>query len=315
MAKGFIDLLLDDIFDAEWKGRYGEKMTEWELNLVRLFGRKGYVLRNIYVPKNNGETSEIDVVFITQKGIFVIESKDYSGWIFGGEKSAYWTAMLPDKSKNRFYNPIKQNSTHIKWLGQYLQNSVPLFSVIVFSERCELKKVAVESTDVLVIKRDRLYAAIRSIWDRTADILSESMTEDIYVKLKMLTDVDQAVRAAHVDRINEKYKKTETVNKPEGITEQNTSLKCPRCGGTLVLRTAREKGANAGIAFMAVRIIKMQICAEYLGYDYVQVCPIVWKGKRRLFLLMSKKERILKEFIDGDTVYEMVLHDNLSEHA
>lgn len=48
-----------------------------------------------------------------------------------------------------------------------------------------------ESTDVLVIKRDRLYAAIRSIWDRTADILSESMTEDIYVKLKMLTDVDQ----------------------------------------------------------------------------------------------------------------------------
>ncbi len=193
MAKGFIDLLLDDIFDAEWKGRYGEKMTEWELNLVRLFGRKGYVLRNIYVPKNNGETSEIDVVFITQKGIFVIESKNYSGWIFGDEKSAYWTAMLPDKSKNRFYNPIKQNSTHIKWLGQYLQNSVPLFSVIVFSERCELKKVAVESTDVLVIKRDRLYAAIRSIWDRTADILSESMTEDIYVKLKMLTDVDQAV--------------------------------------------------------------------------------------------------------------------------
>lgn len=204
MAKGFIDLLLDDIFDAEWKGRYGEKMTEWELNLVRLFGRKGYVLRNIYVPKNNGETSEIDVVFITQKGIFVIESKNYSGWIFGDEKSAYWTAMLPDKSKNRFYNPIKQNSTHIKWLGQYLQNSVPLFSVIVFSERCELKKVAVESTDVLVIKRDRLYAAIRSIWDRTADILSESMTEDIYVKLKMLTDVDQAVRAAHIDRINEK---------------------------------------------------------------------------------------------------------------
>ena len=200
MAKSFIDLLLDDIFDAEWKGRYGEKMTEWELNLVRLFGRKGYVLRNIYVPKNNGETSEIDVVFITQKGIFVIESKNYSGWIFGDEKSAYWTAMLPDKSKNRFYNPIKQNSTHIKWLGQYLQNSVPLFSVIAFSERCELKKVAVESTDVLVIKRDRLYAAIRSIWDRTADILSESMTEDIYVKLKMLTDVDQAVRAAHIKK-------------------------------------------------------------------------------------------------------------------
>ena len=69
MAKGLIDILLDKIFDADWVGRHGEKLTERELNLVKLFGRKGKVLRNIYVPKDNGETSEIDVVFITQKGI------------------------------------------------------------------------------------------------------------------------------------------------------------------------------------------------------------------------------------------------------
>ena len=58
MAKGLIDILLDKIFDADWVGRHGEKLTERELNLVKLFGRKGKVLRNIYVPKDNGETSE-----------------------------------------------------------------------------------------------------------------------------------------------------------------------------------------------------------------------------------------------------------------
>lgn len=113
MAKGLIDLLLDSIFNAEWAGRRGEKLTERELNLVCLFGRKGRVLRNIYVPKDNGETSEIDVAFITQKGIFVKESKNYSGWIFGDEKTAYWTAVVPNGEKNCFYNPIKQNRTHI----------------------------------------------------------------------------------------------------------------------------------------------------------------------------------------------------------
>ena len=107
MAKGLIDLLLDSIFDANWTGRHGEKLTERELKLVKLFGRKGRILRNVYVPKENGETSEIDVLFITQKGIFVIESKNYSGWIFGDEKAGYWTAMLPNKEKNRFYNPTK----------------------------------------------------------------------------------------------------------------------------------------------------------------------------------------------------------------
>lgn len=59
MAKRLIDFLFDQIFDAEWKGRYGEKLTEWELKLVKLLGRDGKVLRNVYVPKNNGETSEM----------------------------------------------------------------------------------------------------------------------------------------------------------------------------------------------------------------------------------------------------------------
>ena len=68
MSKGLIDKILDNIFDAEWTGRYGEKLTERELKWVKLFGRKGNVLRNVYIPKGNGETSEIDVLFITQNG-------------------------------------------------------------------------------------------------------------------------------------------------------------------------------------------------------------------------------------------------------
>lgn len=82
MAKGLIDSWLDNIFDADWVGRHGEKLTVRELRLVKSLGRSGQILRNVYVPKANGDTSEIDVIFITQKGIFVIESKNYSGWIF-----------------------------------------------------------------------------------------------------------------------------------------------------------------------------------------------------------------------------------------
>ena len=155
-------------------GRYGEALTARELKLVDLFGRKGKILRNVYIPKDNGETSEIDVLYITQKGIFVIESKNYSGWIFGDEKQGYWTAMLPNKEKNRFYNPIKQNRTHIKWLREYISDdTVPLFSLIVFSERCELKKITVTDEDIPVIKRDRIYATVRSIWDSSDDAVSD----------------------------------------------------------------------------------------------------------------------------------------------
>ena len=81
------------------------------------------------------------------------------------KKGKNWTAMLPNKQKNYFYNPIKQNKTHLKWMRKYVGEDVPLFSIIVFSERCELKKITVESEDVKVIKRDRVYATVRDIWE------------------------------------------------------------------------------------------------------------------------------------------------------
>ena len=172
MAKGLLDILLDKIFDEKFTGWYGEKLTERELKFANLLGKKGKILKNVYLPKDNGETSEVDVIYITQKGIIVIESKNYSGWIFGDEKGQKWTVMLPNKQKNQFYNPILQNKTHMKWMKNTVGEDIPLFSVIVFSERCELKKVTVYSDDVKVIKRDRLYANIRDIWENNPDTLS-----------------------------------------------------------------------------------------------------------------------------------------------
>lgn len=238
MAKGLIDLLLDQIFDADWVGRRGEKLTERELKLVKLLGRDGKVLRNVYVPKHNGETSEIDVLFITQKGIFVIESKNCSGWIFGNEADRNWTVSLPNDQKNRFYNPIKQNRGHIKWLSQYLADDTPLFSIVVFSERCELKKV-LESDDVSVIKRDRLYATVRRIWEGAEDAFDAEEVKALYERLRVLTDVDEAVKRSHVADIHERY-----LDKKSAAS----SSACPRCGADLVLRTAK-KGPNAGNQF------------------------------------------------------------------
>ncbi|MCR5460869.1 MAG: NERD domain-containing protein [Acetatifactor sp.] len=262
MAKGLIDLLLDSIFDDEWKGKRGEKLTERELNLVQFFGRKGKVLRNVYLPKNNGETSEIDVVFITQKGIFIFESKNYSGWIFGDEKGKYWTAMLPNKQKNQFYNPIMQNKTHLKWMRSFVGDEIPLFSIIAFSERCELKKVTVYSEDVKVIKRDLTYATVRSIWDMNPDKVSEDKINELYERLKKLTNVDEAVKAAHIENIEKKYKQQPANDQKKDMDNNTAAVKenekcdkiseeisvCPQCGAPLVLRTAK-KGNNAGKQF------------------------------------------------------------------
>ncbi len=283
MAKSLLDILFDKISESlgigtpEWIGARGEKLTEKELKWLKLFGENGFILKNIYVPKDNNETSEIDVVYITQKGIFVIESKNYSGWIFGSEESYYWTAMLPNKEKNKFYNPILQNKTHIKWLANYLEEDIPMFSLIVFSERCEIKKKPEPQLNLRVIKRDRLIGNIRDIWDKAEDKLSGEKVNEIYEKLKILTNADESIKQAHIKDIERKYQKPtekenippqqeqtidlstqsdDSANQPETVEEISSEHNddtpeeklCPRCGSKLILRTAK-KGDNAGKQF------------------------------------------------------------------
>lgn len=279
MGKSLLDIAVDKLYDAlggdKLTGKLGELYTAKELKYVQLFGRKGRILRNVYVPKDNGETSEIDLLYITQKGIFVFESKNYSGWIFGDEKGQKWTMMLPNKEKHSFYNPVKQNQTHIKWLRNYIGENIPLFSIIVFSERCELKKITIVSQDVKVIKRDLTYAAVRDIWDKNEDRLSGEEVENLYIKLRNLTKVSKETKENHIQNIKDKYgdsgkkseRQEEPVKTPENVVlepEKNiikeveakepniekaeTDKICPRCGKKMVLRTAK-KGENAGKQF------------------------------------------------------------------
>ncbi len=246
--------ILDQIFDAEWQGRRGEKLTERELKWVKAFGRDGKALRNVYVPKGDGETSEIDAMVITQKGIFVIESKNYSGWIFGNEADRYWTVVLEGGHKNRFYNRIMQNRGHVKWLANYLADDTPLFSIVAFSVRCELKKVMVSNKEVRVIKRDRLHATVRDTWDTAEDVLNEAAASALHDRLMSLTDVDEAARTAYVTDIEQRYKKKKPAHPQQSAQSKSVAAVealphvCPKCGGTLVLRIAK-RGSNAGNQF------------------------------------------------------------------
>lgn len=244
MAKGLLSSLLDEIFDKDWKGRRGEKLTQRELRIVDFFGREGKILRNVYIPTYNGQTTEIDVLYITQKGIFVIESKNYSGWVFGDEIGKYWTVCLPNGEKHKLYNPIMQNRTHIKWLGKFIGERIPLFSIIVFSERCELKKVPENNTTLKIVERDRLYAAVRDIWDASEDVLKDSEVCELFEKLDKMTNVDAVTKTAHIENIQHQTQEKQEIVK----NSDNGSLICPRCGKRLVLRTAKQ-GAYAGKQF------------------------------------------------------------------
>jgi hypothetical protein len=182
------------------KGFYGEYLS---YNILDKIEGSKRILTNIYIPKENEGTTEIDVIMIHEKGIFVIESKNYSGWIFGNENSKYWMQTFKNGQKERFYNPIWQNQTHIKHLMKLLNVEYGYFikSLIVFSERCTLKKIELESKDIKVINRYRLDRAVREFIKDSIVNFTEAEIDSWYNKLKIYTNVSEQVKAEHVSDV------------------------------------------------------------------------------------------------------------------
>jgi restriction system protein len=102
------------------------------------FARPHVLLNNVTLPTETG-TTQIDHVLFADTGIFVIETKHYQGWIFGGSNQNEWTQVI-FKKKSRFQNPIRQNYGHLKTLQSMFtlpeDNFIP---VVVFTGDAEFK--------------------------------------------------------------------------------------------------------------------------------------------------------------------------------
>ena len=183
------------------KGNYGEYLIFNKLKKVDGYSR---VLLNVYIPKDNGDNTELDLIFVHEKGIYVVESKNYSGWIYGDEKSLKWTQTFQNGKKFKFYNPIKQNKTHIKHLEENLKEiySHNYFSLIVFSERCRLKKIKYVSDHLKVLNRNNINRFLKTYQKEKFILLTEDEVDYIYNHLSKYTKVTDAVKQEHINKIN-----------------------------------------------------------------------------------------------------------------
>ena len=168
------------------KGKLGEYNIFCELE--KLKGNKA-ILANTYIPKYNGQTTEIDLIMIHETGIYVFESKNYSGSIFGGEEYYTWVQVLNKKVRNKFYSPIKQNNNHIKYLNCFLQLPYKdIYSIVVFSNRCKLGDINVLSDNVKVTKCENLKSIMIDLIKSKNKIYSEEDIKNIYNRLKQYSN-------------------------------------------------------------------------------------------------------------------------------
>ena len=124
---------------------------------------KETIFHDLMIKKNNNKFSQIDMVIPTKEGIIVFEVKEYSGWIFGSGNNTNWTQILAyGEKKYKFYNPIKQNNTHITELKKTLKQfqKIPFFSIIIFFGDCELKEINYIPYGTYIVKAQRIFEVL-----------------------------------------------------------------------------------------------------------------------------------------------------------
>jgi hypothetical protein len=164
---------------------------------------------DIIVPTSNG-TAQIDHVIVSVYGVFIIETKNIKGWIFGAQGSNKWTQNLFGK-KNQFQSPIKQNSRYTKCLSEYLRLNHALFKPIVFFIGDCTFKTPMPSNVI----NSGLVPYIKAF---TQPCLTSHQVAEIETSLRRLEQDNPISRNTHLDSLRKRHKST-TI--------------CPRCGGNL----------------------------------------------------------------------------------
>lgn len=217
----FLAFLFFGLYKSKIKGVIGEKSIS---SILYFLDKSKYKVINDIVLKKGTKTSQIDHIVISDFGIFVIETKNYKGWIVGNENSEYWTQVL-FKRKERIYNPIRQNLGHINALKNCLSSysNINYIPIVVFLTKSEIKVNS--TTDV--INSHQLIATIKKYYEIN---LTETQKEEIFQKIKDANVVGTYDNNKHVKSIKKLVQKRKT------FIQEN---KCPECGGNLVLRSGK----------------------------------------------------------------------------
>lgn len=135
-----IVITLIKFFKPFLKGKLGEFAVSAHVKLY--LDKQNYSLLNdCTLLDEQSQTTQIDHILLSPFGIFVIETKNYKGWIFGSERQKNWTQKIYKKTY-KFQNPLHQNYKHQKVLEYVLADIVDadqIHSVIVFMPDCEFK--------------------------------------------------------------------------------------------------------------------------------------------------------------------------------
>ena len=207
-----------------FKGWIGEQKTEFNLRFSldkKLYRR----FHDVIIPSSNG-TTQVDHILVSPFGLFIVETKNKMGWIYGSESQSKWTQVIYGK-KYSFQNPLRQTHRHKKVLSKFLDLNESNIETIVYFNGDSTFKTELPSN----VLSSGLGRYIKQFKDT---ILSNEEVERI---CGLLANVKTEVNISKREHIR-------------SLQDRHSSVTVfPRCGANLAERTVKQ-GPRTGNKFL-----------------------------------------------------------------
>ena len=214
-------IIVVGILKSPWfKGLFGEFIVNISSKLL-LDKNKYHLIKNVTLPTADG-TTQIDHIIVSIYGVFVVETKNMKGWIFGTENQRTWTQKIY-KHSNKFQNPLHQNYKHVKTLEQLLGlKDNQIYSLVVFVGESTFKTDMPENVTCGI-------GYARYIKSKKHPVLSPQEVSEIINKIEQgrlsLSFNTNRAHVKHVKDIKNKKKNT---------------IACPKCGSPMKQRKSKN---------------------------------------------------------------------------
>lgn len=200
-----------------FKGLIGELIVKIAANIM-LDKKIYHQFHNITLSNPDG-TTQIDHIFVSKFGIFVVETKNMKGFIFGNPNNSMWTQQI-FKVKNKFQNPIHQNYKHTQAIKNHLNiESNAIIPLVAFVGDCKFK------TSI-------------------PDNITKGIGFIEYIKRKkevLLTEkqISHSIEAIKSGNLSSQKTKKEHIERLQSRSDKDSRQLCPKCGSEMILRTSR----------------------------------------------------------------------------
>ena len=208
-------------------------MGEWMAKIFSKTVTDALVMHDVLIDGADDFTSQIDLILIASKGVFVVEVKLFNdAKIYGDVNKSKWY-YYKHGHKYEIYSPVKQNSRHIEYLKEFLKDfgELPFFSVITMF--CDDFRISGEfdGKTVLCNTLPAMDRGLKLLASKNPVVLSDEKRQEIFEFIKDRQIVGREARAEH---------KRDVIAYKNTVEEMKKQRICPYCKSELVLRNGKN---------------------------------------------------------------------------